>query len=88
MSNTIVTAGAGLAGALIGAAHAGMLYRAVTLLARPRRASLVAACNAGRFAFVIAAFWVIAQAGAAPLIAAAAGFTAAQLAARQILGRA
>ncbi|MGH6924403.1 MAG: ATP synthase subunit I [Propylenella sp.] len=88
MNGAIVAAGAGLAGALVGAAHAGMLYRSVTLLAGERQASLVVAWNVGRFAVVIASFWVIAQAGAAPLIAAAAGFTVAQLAARQLFGRA
>lgn len=73
-------------GALIGAVHAGLLYRAVMMLAGTARGSTLAAWHVGRLGFVVLAFWLVARAGAAPLISAAAGFTIAQIVARQIGG--
>jgi N-ATPase, AtpR subunit len=88
MSATIVTVGSFLAlGVLVGAIHAGLLFRAVTMLAGTPSAAAVIALNAARFGFVIIAFWFVAQQGAAALIAATVGFTLALIGARFVVGR-
>jgi len=71
-------------GALVGAVHAGLLYRAVMMLAGTARGSTLAAWHVARLGFVVLAFWLVAR--AVPLISAAAGFTIAQIVARQIGG--
>jgi hypothetical protein len=73
-------------GALIGAVHACLLYRAVMMLAGTTRASMLAAWQVARFGFVILAFWLVARAGAAALISVAAGFSIAQIVAGRIVG--
>lgn len=88
MSAAIVTVGAFLAlGVLVGAIHAGLLFRAVTLLAGAPSATAMVALNAARFGFVIVAFWFVAQQGVAALIAATVGFTFALIGARFVVGR-
>jgi N-ATPase, AtpR subunit len=87
MSAAIVTVGAFLLGVLIGAIHAGLLFRAVTLLAGAPSATAMVALNAARFGFVIVAFWFVAQQGVAALIAATVGFTFALIGARFVVGR-
>ncbi len=83
MSATLVTVGAFLAvGIVVGAVHAGLLYRAVMLFAGTPRLSATVALNVARFGFVIAAFWLVAQEGATALVAAAIGFTFAVIGAR------
>jgi hypothetical protein len=87
MSPTVFTVVPYLAlGALIGAVHAGLLYRAVMMLAGSARASTQAAWHLARFGFVILAFWLVARQGAVALLSVAAGFTAAQIVARQVMG--
>jgi hypothetical protein len=87
MSPTVFTIVLYLAlGALVGAVYAGLLYRAVMMLAGTARVSTQAAWHLARFGFVILAFWLVARAGAAPLLSVAAGFTAAQIVARQVVG--
>lgn len=86
MSATLITAGAFLAvGVVVGAVHAGLLYRAVMLFAGAPRLPATVALNVARFGFVIAAFWLIAQQGATALIAAALGFTFAVIGARFVV---
>jgi N-ATPase, AtpR subunit len=88
MSATLITAGAFLAaGIVVGAVHAGLLYRAVMLFAGTPRLPATAAINVVRFGFVIAAFWLIAQHDATALIAAAIGFTLAVIGARFVVER-
>jgi N-ATPase, AtpR subunit len=91
MNGGIVTIAAFLAvGIAVGAVHAGLLCRAVMLLtgAATERTTATIALNLARFGFVIAAFWFVAQAGAAALIAAVAGFTLAVIGARFFVERA
>jgi hypothetical protein len=89
MSGTIVILAAwALAGAAIGAVHAALLYRSVVALAGASGAPALVALHIGRLGFVVVAFWLVArQGGGAPLIAAVAGFTLAQFAARRVAGR-
>lgn len=85
MSGMTMQIAGGLAfGLVVGAAHAAFLYRAVVALIAGPRTPALAIFHAVRLGFIVLAFWLAAQAGAAALVSAAAGFTLAQLAARQI----
>ena len=72
-------------GLVLGAIHAGLLYRAVMLL--PGRLGMAASVllNAARIGFAVVGFWFLAQFGAVALIAATAGFTLALFSARFVV---
>lgn len=86
MSGLFPTVAAGLAlGGLVGTVHAVLLFKAAMALGQGRHGPGRIVAQAGRLVFVVLAFWLAAQAGAATLIAAAAGFTVAQMTAAWIV---
>ncbi len=67
------------AGLLLGAGYFALLRRAVAGQAAGRPALSLAALHGARLALAVAAFWLVAQLGAAPLLSAALGFMLARI---------